>query len=279
MTESLVGKLPDKSYRLTQITSAIQVQLFATSIESAISLACDDTSLSAKRKLERFQFSYAPVLNSNEEVVGVFKALDGRHGKSVGAAMRPVTRELLVSSDASVDQIAGFLAREPFLFLLAGRTVSGFITPSDMEKPEPRTFFYLLLAELEVTLARVVRSHFQDQEEAVALLAEGRRKASEAVQEDLRERDSFLDVVGTLNVADLIKIAKSLLRTRCNLTGIGWRELTGGLPGFRNDVMHPARGYTSADHEGMLRLHKNAERIRQLIQLCIEFEENLPSVD
>ncbi len=170
-----------------------------------------------------------------------------------------------MSADTSLSQLPSVLAVEPFLFMLQGNQLTGFITPADMGTVPARTHYYLLLSELELLLARFVRSRF-DQTDALSVLSDPRRVACEQLFRDLGAHDAALDRVATMNLVDLVK----LVGTKPDFVafaiqgGRSWRWLTGGLGDFRNEVMHPVRGSAHATQSGMRGLAKFDERLRAL---------------
>lgn len=181
------------------------------------------------------RFDFAPVTRSGdlcgfirtEELVGLSGPLADRQ--------HPLAASCLVSGDTSLGTLMSTLARAPFLFVVAGGAVSGIVTPSDLNKQAGRTYFYLLVAAVEMNLAERVRGHFSDQENVLALLSDERVS-------DIRERlageqrdDVASDIVAALNLSELLKIVKKT---------DAFRLAFGGLPsqplGRRGD--HPGRG-------------------------------------
>lgn len=256
--------------RFSQISDAIQVRLFSTPLSRALTTGPTDLAQTATENMQTRQFSQAPVV-SGRNVVGLFTA-DSEAGGRVGDIMRPIDKDLLISGDTSVGVLAQFLADEPFLFLLTGRSITGFVTAADMTRPEPRTYFYLLLADLEVVLADFTRLRFPDQAEALRLLTDERREKAEGVLIHLRREDAVVDAVAALQLADLLKIAGPDLRRAGALNNRTWRSLSNVID-FRNDVMHPVRDYINESPSGMQKLAQQASRVQQLTALTLKAME------
>jgi hypothetical protein len=69
-----------------------------------------------------------------------------------------------VAGDTPLGALMPAMARSPFLLGVEGRAVSGLVTPSDLNKQAGRTYYYLLVAAVEMNLAERIREYFADQE-------------------------------------------------------------------------------------------------------------------
>jgi hypothetical protein len=58
----------------------------------------------------------------------------------VGDARRDIHPELLVSAEAGIADLVGGLKSVPFLFVLDGRRISGFVTPTELNKQPARSY-------------------------------------------------------------------------------------------------------------------------------------------
>jgi hypothetical protein len=132
--------------------------------------------------------------------------------------------------------------------VLDGNRLTGFVTPSDANRQEARSYFYLLLADVEVGLADLVRGHFDPVESAIGELSDGCR---EGVRERM-ERDCAqnldADVVSYFLFSDLVKVVGKTSAIRLGYSRRQWDTLTGSLVDFRNWVMHPARSGVTAEY-------------------------------
>ena len=242
----------------------------ATPMQRAMFLAPNELSGAAARRLHAKQFDFAPVLEEGQPV-GVFCGQRPSPARArVASVMRPLDASLLVSADTPVSELVRYIVDEPFLFVVQGRRVTGFVTPSDLGSAPARTHYYLLLAGLEMRLAALVRSRFPDQQRAVRQLSPGAQERHASLAEQLRSRDEFLDDVAALSLMDLVTIAGKLpdLRAEVAGSGRGWGWLTSGLVGFRNDVMHPVREFSKATERGMRELAEFDERLLTLMKVA-----------
>jgi CBS domain-containing protein len=257
----------------SDISRAIQVRHLEIPIQRAASVAPAEAIDAARALMRRHQFDFLPVVDGREPV-GLLED-PGPTAGDVRDVMRPLDSRMLVSSDTGLLDVASFLADQPFLFVVHGRTISGFVTPADMGAAPARTHFYLLLAGLEIRLAALVRATFADQSEAISLLPKGRREKHEQLAAVLRAEDEFLDDVAAVSLTDLVAIAGKIDSFRAAIAeaGVSWRQATRGLPLFRNDVMHPVRRFIKATREGMRDL---ADFDRHLSVLAWAAEQALP---
>lgn len=250
-----------------EISRAIQARHVAVPIEAAECVQPDDEVARASRWMAKRQFASAPV-SVDGRIVGLFAASRGTSRARVEHHMRRLDAGLLVSADTPLTDLAASLVDEPFLFVVQGRRISGFVTPADMGSAPARTHYYLMLAGLEMLLARLVRARFPVQAEAVRLLSEGRQVKLAELVETLRREDEYLDDVAAMYLHDLLEVAKHLpdMRDRATAGGRTWRWLVHGLISFRNSVMHPVRDFAKATPSGMRDLADYDERLLTLMR-------------
>ncbi|MBI1377390.1 MAG: hypothetical protein GC157_07910 [Frankiales bacterium] len=208
-------------------------------------------------------YAFAPVLHDGVPL-GLFAETSFRPRATVATIMRPLDESMLVSGDMSLGEPPLALVDEPFLFVLRGRRLTGFVTPADMGAVPARTHYYMQLSELEILLAQLVRQAFDDQNEVLDHLSETRRRSTVKLLCDLRRRDEVLDVVAALSLVGLVQIARQVpgFVPAATRGGRSWRWLTRGLGDFRNDVMHPVRDFARATQSGMIDLANFEERVR-----------------
>lgn len=250
---------------LDEISRAIQARHLCTSLSVAEVVRPFDRVEDAGARLSALQFDAAPVLEASEPV-GIFHAARAGEGQVVRDVMQPLSAAVMVSADTAVGELARELCREPFLFVLKGSRVIGFLTPADLGSAPARTHYYLLLAAVEILLASLLRDVHPDQSTAVELLGPGARKRHARTVADLRLKDEYLDDVAALSLADLILLAGKYpeFREEAYRGGRGWNWLQDGIVSFRDDVMHPARDFTRASSSGIQKLAEFDSRLTTL---------------
>lgn len=252
---------------LDEISRAIQAHHLCTPLPVADAVHPSDRVEDASARLRARQFDAAPVLEGLAPI-GIFHAARRGDGETVRDVMQPLTVTVMVSADTAVGELVQHLCQEPFLFVLKGRRVVGFVTPADLGSAPARTHYYLLLAALEILLARLLRVAHPDQSTALGLLPTAGRERHARIVAELRSKDEYLDDIAALSLADLIVLAgkdQDFRKEACS-AGCGWNWLQDGIVKFRNDVMHPARDFTRAGGSGIQKLAEFDSRLTTLAQ-------------
>ena len=201
--------------------------------------------------------------------IGVFRTRTvTTGGQRVVDAMTPLHADLLVSADTPYSDLVQIAREQPFVFVVQGHEIDGFITPNDLGSAPARTHYYLLLAGLEMALAQLIRARYPDQRGAVEALGVGARQRHSKLVAELRKEDAFLDDVAAMSLMDLVNLASKdrEFRDRASEGGRGWGWLTSGLVAFRDDVMHPVRDFTKATEDGLAKLSEFDERLSTLME-------------
>ena len=256
-----------------QIADGIRVRHLATAISKALLLRPDGSASGACREMKKLQLDQAPVIQDGA-VIGTVRRSDMRPQGLVGTYVHHLEARSFVAADVGLCKLMSYLQEEPFLLVLDGHEISGLVTAADLGRPAARTYFYLLLAQLESALADVIRNQFPDQRRAVDLLSLGRQKGHAELVDRLRQRDDFIDDVAALSLGDLLVVVgkTSDLVQHFEIVS-SWRHLVRGLGSFRNDVMHPVRDVNEASTTGIAKLVDYDNRLRSLIagaSRCLE---------
>jgi len=261
-----------------QIAEGIRARHLATPLAEVMALATsDDTDFAAGQLGER-QFDYAPVVDDRGRVVGVVALKHLSRGTSVGECSDGLHECAVVSADTGLPDVLRFLQEDPFLLVLEGRHVGAILTPADLGRPASRTYFYLLLAQLEIALAAVIRQDYPDQALALTMLTPERQESIQGLLSDLRARDDLIDEVAALSLTDLLRVAASNDAYKDVFVSgpWSWRSLSGELGRFRNDVMHPVREFREASPEGMRKLLDQVRRLEHLTSASLSFLRTSP---
>ena len=236
----------------SDIARGIKAHHLQVPIGEALSFAPDEPATSARERLAQANYDHAPVLEAGH-VVGIVRrdALDALDVQTVGDASHAVGSELLVSADATVASLLGWLATSPFLFVLDGRDITGFVAPGDLNKQPGRTYFFLLLAELEIGLAEVVRRLFAAAPaQPLELLTPSRRGKVLEQFAKAAAADREPDYVAYFNLTDLLRVARrssDMHRLLDIPSGEQWERMTGAFVGVRNAVVHGVRDLVDAE--------------------------------
>jgi hypothetical protein len=151
----------------------------------------------------------------------------------------------IVSEEATISDVLGLLATEGFVFTVGERGLAGFVTPSDLDRHAVRSHFYLLLADLEMALADIVRHDVPEALVVARIGGDSLKRWSSASNENTEA-----DAVEYLYIKDL---AELFLESQWGATlDRGQRNTLTELCQFRPTVMHPARQLTAEHTPQML---------------------------
>ncbi|WP_040283345.1 hypothetical protein [Tessaracoccus massiliensis] len=263
----------------TLFNEIIRAHHIATPISAAISFQRADDALEAAQKLNELSFDLAPVIERGAPV-GLFRTATARAG-TVGKCMDELQVSMIVAASTPLTNVVHSLAECLFLFVIEGSAISGFITPTDLGSHAGRTHYYMLLADLEISLYKYLRERFPQQTDAIALLSDNRREEHAHLVTKLRRTDTFVDELSAVSLNDLLTIA-GRDRALHELTGpspFSWAAASRGLADFRNDVMHPSRDLQRGKDPRTFagRLAKKERNITALIDATALARRNLKS--
>ncbi len=259
---------PPVEVEYVQLSGSIRVRQFQTILTNATIFDATENEGAAKRALRERRFDFAPVRREGQLVGYVAEADlqdDGQEDDS--ARLRPITSQMIVTGDAPFHDMIRWLDCG-FLFVLEGNRLTGFVTPSDTNKQPVRSYFYLLVAEVEIGMANLVRRHFDPLPSVLRVLSAQRRAEVESRMLCDRRQDLDADVVSYFMFADLMKVVGKTEAIRLGFTGEQWKKAMGSLDSLRNWVMHPSKGSITAEYsiEGLVRFDERlldlSERIR-----------------
>ncbi|MBZ0280084.1 MAG: hypothetical protein K8L97_05040 [Anaerolineae bacterium] len=205
--------------------------------------------------------------------VDMLPVLDG--DKIIGVRERinkdqiiPFADNWLISERISIRELVEKFAisKRTWLFASDAKDVIGIVTPADLNKLPARTYFYSLLAELEMLIAKHVRNHFGQNHQAILALLNNPEEL-EGVEIKMRDSDMKIDIVHFLDLSDLIKVIKkkAVLREKLGLGSANQvKEKIGNVVELRHNVMHPVRLILN-DKKGIDDLDKQVRNILSLL--------------
>lgn len=190
-----------------------------------------------------------------------------------GAEPWHLTSDWLIASDTPILELIQLFAEKSdrvFLMLQASR-VCGLVAPADLNKIPARATVYLLIAQFEAELARLIRTMLPRDEDMQACLSDDRWQKLMEEKTRAAEKDIEMDLLHYMHIYDLVLIARQ---------NDGVRQLLGfettsqarkalDFQGLRNRVSHPARPLITARSE----LAKLAETCRRLVELNQRIEQ------
>lgn len=218
-----------------------------TQLEGATIVRAGWHAARAAALLARGQFDQAPVYSGTRLVGYALRSdLEANPRKSVRRVTRSLDQGILLSASAPLSALLITLRDRRFAFIVGDSGMSGFVTPSDLNKHAARAHFYLLIAALEIRMSDLVRQFGPSDKRVLASLS----PASRAVIRRRFREDSVADVevdyLAYMLFSQLLNIVgrEPILMSRLGFSSrSAWRRATHGLVRLRNDVMHPSRAF------------------------------------
>ncbi|HEX2765650.1 MAG TPA: hypothetical protein VHR55_03305 [Candidatus Limnocylindria bacterium] len=182
-----------------------------------------------------------------------------------------------MSAGAPIGMLLRRLAAAPVVFAVGETGLAGFVTPSDLNKQPVRVHFYLLLADLEMTMASVARETLDDPRVAVNFLSPRRRAKALGQWNASRKENIDADVLTAFQFSDLVSlVGKAALHGRFGQpTKTKWLRATSGLTRFRDQVMHPTSDFLGT--RTIEELIGTEERLRAML-LAVSGSDAPPTV-
>ncbi len=129
----------------------------ATDIKGAITAGQSELGSTARKRLTEERFDQAPVV-FQDRIVGWVLTSRLLEDQAVSTVMTPLDSSAIVSAQSSIPSVLQLLARDNFVFTADTDGLAGFIVPSDLDRHAVRSYFYLLVAGIEMLLSEIVRS-------------------------------------------------------------------------------------------------------------------------
>ena len=238
-----------------EIAAAIRARHLETPLDQVVGFDVETSECHTVGVLSDHGFDQAPVFRDGSPVGFVIGAdLDMQGGGHIETKMQTLGPEHLVSGESSLERTIRWLAERKFLFVLDGNAITGLMTTADLNKRAGRTYFFLMLAELELVLSELIRQKFPVQPAAsdtsmpqpgvLEALGHARRNGVLDRFSDDQRQGVDADLVACLTFADVCRVAENDAEIR---GGLGFeskkraKETFEPIKALRDDVMHPVR--------------------------------------
>ena len=258
-----------------ELGAAFQARHIEVEIERATNFAPEMQASHALATLSAAGFDHAPVIEDGL-VIGYCSREDlasGSDATQLRRAMTPLGDGNLVSSDTPIGDLLDLFAEQPFLFVLDGGDITGFVTVTDLNKQPARAYLYLVLAGLEIALADLVRWHYgRQQTKLLRFLGKRDQDSVKSRYGGDRSRDADADFVSYMGFKHLLRIFEKDREMRNELGSYSqrsWRSATWPLSELRNDVMHPISSFVSSGEDVAL-LAYHVAQARMLVDASVD---------
>ena len=162
--------------------------------------------------------------------------------------MKSLDKSAIISAEASMASALQLLGQHRFVFTAGESGLSGFIVPSDLDRHAARSYFYLLIAGIEMLLSEIVGSTIPVASivDAMSLeMAPRYSEASAAAREANPVEYLYLEELVNLFLASAYARDSRLWNEDCT------SQLT-EINQFRPVVMHPTRSIAATRSSGQL---------------------------
>lgn len=129
----------------------------ATELKGAITVEGNESASTARERLAEQRFDQAPVVFRGR-VIGWVLTSSLHKDEPVYTVMTPLDESAIVSAESSVAGALKTLGKRGFVFTAGKDGLSGFIVPSGLDRHAARSYFYLLVAGIEMLLAELIGS-------------------------------------------------------------------------------------------------------------------------
>jgi CBS domain-containing protein len=207
----------------------------ATDLKDATTVDQDEPGLAAHERLARQRFHQAPVV-SRGRIVGWVLTDRLSEDHAVDSVMTPLDDSAIVSAESAIPNVLRLLARQGFVFTADTDGIAGFIVPSDLDRHSVRSYFYLLVAGIEMLLSEIVKYEVPEGQIITAMHPKQQNRYWQA-----HGKNNETHPVEYLYIGELVHL---FLGTSSGKDLSTWdRASTQQLRAvekFRNSVMHPS---------------------------------------
>jgi hypothetical protein len=230
---------------LESVQGSLTVNALMTGREELVTLNRGENPSAVQEKIREHEINQVPVLDDGD-VVGLMIADPEDRTLPEDGSYEPIAPKWLVSADTSIRRFIDILDddRHPARFVFQENEVVGLVSYADLNDAVARTALYLLISQLEIKLARLIRMGEEDIWTYVQILDEERQEELDDLQDEMKEKDVVHDLVEHFKLGDVIGIVRdepSLLDQTEVSSRDHFNGLVGGVENMRHDVAHSVR--------------------------------------
>ena len=260
-----------------RLADSITVERIQTPLNGATVLQPGDAAERALELLSAGKFDQAPVVRDGLPIGFVLTQDLAQTTGTIDDHIREILPHSLTAGDLKLEEVLPWLESQRFLFVLAGRAISGFVVPSDINRQAGRAYFYLAITSLELQAAEAVR--------AMARSTDVLRLLSAAEADDItrglrarRRADVEADEVAEMYLRHLLRIVGQDERIREAsglLTPDEWDQTCDAIKNVRNRVAHATKPLLESP-SGFGRLIEVSEAARRINDAILSVGRSKP---
>lgn len=203
---------------LQQVQGSLKVELLM--VPRSDFASCSPAETASEVHLRNVnQFSYFPVME-NGRILGLYHAerwfKETPLNVPIGDDFQKLSEEIVVGADASIFDFVMQADQHPTNLVVSGNQIAGLVSLSDLQQLPVRASLFALITSLEMAMALTIETTWDQPEDWMAHLSEGRAaKIREAVAE-AQKTDGFVSEIAFAQIsdkADIIRKAKLLDRS------------------------------------------------------------------
>jgi hypothetical protein len=253
---------------LESIQGTLTVDALMTGEEELVTLDHGEDPSAVQHKIRDLEINQVPVLEDGD-VIGLMIADSENRALPEDGSYEPIAPKWLVSADTSIRRLIDILDddRHPARFVFQENGVIGLVTYADLNDAVARTALYLLISQLEIRLARLLRKHGKNSWSYIQHLSEGRRNQFQGLREEMEEKDVAHDPIEHFNLTDVFRGVRNEADLRQKLgfpSKSKFDDATSGINNMRRDVAHSVRLVVN-DVGGVASVNRRCQRIEDLL--------------
>ena len=224
---------------LNEIQTRLRVSMIMTT-RDRMAVCRQDELIAEVLERNNGQFTYLPVVDRDEKVIGIFDCFSDE-AKSSGDAtiksqLQALNEDLLIGGDASIYEFLSSADERPVRLVVSGTNVTGLVTFSDLQQLPVRVSIFSLLTNLELMLAELILQEFPSDEDWIALLASSARDAILARADATKAQDTFVSNLTLSQLSDKMNIVRK--SGLINIENKRLKNMFFGIRNLRNSIAH-----------------------------------------
>ncbi len=160
------------------------------------------------------KFSYLPVMDGKERILGLYEAARWFTKKAprqaIGDDFQVFSEDIVIGADASIVDFVRRADERPTRLVVSGDQVAGLVSLSDLQQLPVRAALFTLITRLEMTMADRIEQEWDTDNGAgwLEALGEDRRRKIEKAIDGARAADGFVSEIAFSQLADKATIMR-----------------------------------------------------------------------
>ncbi len=191
--------------KLQQVQGSLTVDLIM--VPRSVFLTCNpSTSASEVRDRNAAKYSYLPVVDGGDRVIGLYNAERWFSVRPpltlVGSDYLPLSEDILIGADSS---IFDFICKADVVstkLVVSGEGVAGLVSLSDIQQLPVRAALFALVTSFEMAMSLAIERRWTSSADWMGLLNDGRRRKLNDEIERARQCDGFVSEISFTQISD-----------------------------------------------------------------------------